>query len=158
VKLEHYLAVVLLRVSQFFYCNTKREIFGGGHFFVLVRKVEQRFNASLLLLIIECCDGESFFLFDESSSSTATANTTTGTSMAPIMATGTGIIPQRLDDERLGVLLESLRCIPNFTKNVADADVARVPCQRLLEQLVPLLEPLQSWVFEEQVRLNFAVE
>jgi hypothetical protein len=74
--------------------------------------------------------------------------------MAPISATGTGIIPQRLDDERLVALLENLRGIPNFTQNVADADVAQNPCQRIIEQLVPLLEPLQSWVFEEQVRVG----
>lgn len=79
--------------------------------------------------------------------------------MAPITATGTGIIPQRLDDERLRVLLENLRCLPNFTKNVAvDTEEAFAHCQQLMEQLAPLLEPLQSWVFEEQVSFFFRME
>jgi len=62
--------------------------------------------------------------------------------MAPIVATGTGITPQDLDDPDLQQLLTSLKELPGTVSDLTG-----------LEKLAVLLEPWkEEWLFEEQVR------
>ena len=63
--------------------------------------------------------------------------------MAPIVASGSGIPPQVLDDPALRELLSHLNELPDEVKTLAD-----------LEELTVLLDPWkEEWLFEEQVRL-----
>lgn len=62
--------------------------------------------------------------------------------MAPIVATGSGVPPQILDDLALRLLLENLKELPGETENMS-----------ALEDLTVLLDPWKDeWLFEEQVR------
>jgi hypothetical protein len=58
--------------------------------------------------------------------------------MAPITASVTGVTPQKIQDERLAQLLESLRAIP---EDSAD----------LTSRIALCVDQWQEWVFEEQV-------
>lgn len=60
--------------------------------------------------------------------------------MAPITASITGFPPQKVDDERLRVLLESLCAVPK-------------DCENLTERLATCVEPWHEWFVEEQVCL-----
>ena len=61
--------------------------------------------------------------------------------MAPIVATGSGVQPQILDDPALRQLLTSLKELPDKIENESS-----------LEELTALLEPWkEEWLFEEQV-------
>lgn len=72
--------------------------------------------------------------------------------MAPILAAPVGIAPQQIDDERLRSLKSALLELefrgpldPTFST----PEQIVMPLD--IERLVALLEPWQSWAFEEQV-------
>lgn len=71
--------------------------------------------------------------------------------MAPIFA-AIGIAPQIIDDDRLRSLRSSLESVvfngPIHNKD-SISDTLNMPLD--IERLVELLEPWQSWTFEEQV-------
>ena len=72
--------------------------------------------------------------------------------MAPIFAT-IGITPQIVDDERLIALRSSIGSVTldgTFNESSQTSKTPRMPID--IERLVGLLEPWQSWAFEEQVR------
>ena len=72
--------------------------------------------------------------------------------MAPIFAT-IGITPQIVDDERLIALRSSIGSVSldgTFNESSQTSKTPRMPID--IERLVGLLEPWQSWAFEEQVR------
>lgn len=71
--------------------------------------------------------------------------------MAPIFS-AIGITPQIIDDERLQVLRSSLESV-SLNKPLQNANPTSDPLDAPLdiERLVELLEPWQSWTFEEQV-------
>ena len=63
--------------------------------------------------------------------------------MAPIVATGSGIPPQVLDDPALRELLAHLNELPGEVNSISG-----------LEELTVLLDPWkEEWLFEEQVCL-----
>ena len=71
--------------------------------------------------------------------------------MAPIFA-AIGIIPQIIDDKRLGLLRINLESICLNERSGTDdrkPDSLNPPLD--IERLVGLLQPWQSWTFEEQV-------
>ena len=71
--------------------------------------------------------------------------------MAPIFA-AIGITPQIIDDERLRAMRICLEMIQfNGPLNYAHqtSEELRIPLD--IERLIGLLEPCQSWTFEEQV-------
>lgn len=71
--------------------------------------------------------------------------------MAPILATATGVTPQKLDDPQLRGLLDSLRSLKVLQQN-DDASTAEIS----LKELNELLAPWKSeWLFEEQVSAVF---
>jgi hypothetical protein len=82
--------------------------------------------------------------------------------MAPIYAAAVGVTPQIIDDDRLAQLRDSLQTIEflqvptagtgdtgGMKSNISPAQV-QPPLD--IARLVALLEPWQTWVFEEQVR------
>ena len=72
--------------------------------------------------------------------------------MAPILSASIGVNPQILDDERLRSLrksLEDLEMKNRSSSEIASSEDISVPLD--IERLVALLEPYQSWNFEEQV-------
>jgi hypothetical protein len=74
--------------------------------------------------------------------------------MAPIYAAAVGISPQIIDDDRLRQLRISLLEIElqvPLHRTYSSRDGVTVPLD--IERLISLLEPWQSWVFEEQVSL-----
>jgi hypothetical protein len=68
--------------------------------------------------------------------------------MAPIFA-AIGITPQIIDDERLSLLKSSLESITLSAVTNKASGSLNAPLD--IERLVGLLEPWQSWTFEEQV-------
>ena len=71
--------------------------------------------------------------------------------MAPIFAV-IGITPQIIDDERLTELRSSLGSITlNGHSKKASLILTKHHMPLDIERLVGLLEPWQSWTFEEQV-------
>ena len=73
--------------------------------------------------------------------------------MAPIFA-AIGIAPQIIDDERLGLLRTNLESVSfNGPSNNANPILETLSMPLDIERLVGLLEPWQSWTFEEQVSL-----
>ena len=71
--------------------------------------------------------------------------------MAPIFA-AIGITPQIIDDERLRVLRSSLESVVlNWPLHKADPNSETINVPLDIERLIALLEPWQSWAFEEQV-------
>lgn len=72
--------------------------------------------------------------------------------MAPVFA-AIGITPQIIDDERLKTIRSSLEAI--FLKGPLDyancASIEEITMPLDIERIVTLLEPCQSWTFEEQV-------
>jgi hypothetical protein len=74
--------------------------------------------------------------------------------MAPIYAAAVGISPQIIDDDRLRQLRKTLIEIElevPLHRAYASPDEVELPID--IDRLVCLLEPWQSWVFEEQVSL-----
>jgi len=62
--------------------------------------------------------------------------------MPPIVATGSGVTPQILDDPALRQLLADLEALPDTVDSI-----------QTLEALVQRIEPwTKEWLFEEQVR------
>lgn len=62
--------------------------------------------------------------------------------MAPIVATGSGIVPQTLEDPELRHLLDILHQLPLSISEISN-----------VERLSLLLDPWkEEWLFEEQVR------
>jgi len=76
--------------------------------------------------------------------------------MAPILATAVGVSPQIIDDPRLRRLLAKLNAfeIKGLYQQVsyASSDHVKVPLDNM-DELVTLLEPHQTWIFEEQVSI-----
>jgi hypothetical protein len=76
--------------------------------------------------------------------------------MAPILSTAIGVTPQIIDDPRLRQLLNRL---DEFEPNKVSASSTKpqsaeeVIAPLDITKLVSLLEPYQTWIFEEQVRL-----
>ena len=74
--------------------------------------------------------------------------------MAPIFAS-IGITPQIIDDERLRTLRKNLQS--TSFKNILDNtnQIITTPMIELnIERLIRLIEPWQSWTFEEQVSIR----
>ncbi len=72
--------------------------------------------------------------------------------MAPILATSVGVSPQQIDDERLRrlkVSLLELELRGQVDSAFSSSEEISMPLD--IERLVALLEPWQSWPFEEQV-------
>ena len=73
--------------------------------------------------------------------------------MAPILSTAVGVTPQIIDDPRLIDLLEKLNefepknLIDRKHPQSADEVIALLD----ITKLVAVIEPYQSWIFEEQV-------
>ena len=77
--------------------------------------------------------------------------------MAPIYSSEIGIIPQIIDDERLVRLrndLSELKLETPLGTTYISPDEAQAPLD--IEKLLVLVDPWQSWVFEEQVSLGTA--
>lgn len=77
--------------------------------------------------------------------------------MAPILAAEVGITPQIIDDKRLLELRSALaemevRVEPG--KAYSHPDEVEVPLD--IDRLIALIQPWQSWTFEEQVSLSRA--
>ena len=71
--------------------------------------------------------------------------------MAPIFAT-VGITPQIIDDGRLGTMRNLLETVLfKIPLNYADCASEEIAMPLDIERIVTLLEPWQSWTFEEQV-------
>jgi hypothetical protein len=77
--------------------------------------------------------------------------------MAPILAASVGITPQQIDDERLRSLKTSLWGLEfRGPQDPAFSTPEEIAMPLDIERLVALLEPWQSWAFEEQVSsINF---
>jgi hypothetical protein len=76
--------------------------------------------------------------------------------MAPILSSSIGITQQVIDDEKLRNLrssLEELKIKGPLNPEFDASDKMQVPLD--IEHLVVLLEPWQSWTFEEQVSMMF---
>ena len=72
--------------------------------------------------------------------------------MAPIYTAAIGVTPQIIDDERLSQLrnhLEELELRKPLRRNYKSPEEVEEPLD--VDRLVSILEPWQSWVFEEQV-------
>jgi len=72
--------------------------------------------------------------------------------MAPIFSAEVGITPQIIDDERLVNLRKSLAEIDvrvELGKTYPSPDEVEVPLD--IDHFISLIEPWQSWTFEEQV-------
>lgn len=72
--------------------------------------------------------------------------------MAPILAAEIGITPQLIDDSRLLDLRSALASIEDrveLGKSYKSSDEVEVPLD--IDHLLSLIEPWQSWTFEEQV-------
>ena len=73
--------------------------------------------------------------------------------MAPIYSAVVGVNPQIIDDERLRQLFNSLASIElkvPLHRTFTSPEEVTEPLD--IESLVTLVEPWQSWMFEEQVR------
>jgi hypothetical protein len=73
--------------------------------------------------------------------------------MAPIFSAAVGVAPQIIDDERLFQLrtsLEELELKVPLIRTYKTPKEVGEPVD--IDRLVSLLEPWQSWAFEEQVR------
>lgn len=72
--------------------------------------------------------------------------------MAPILSAEVGITPQIIDDDRLVELRQALTGIEarvELGKTYSKPDDVEEPLD--IDYLVSLIEPWQSWTFEEQV-------
>jgi hypothetical protein len=72
--------------------------------------------------------------------------------MAPILTATIGVARQKVDDERLRSLKESLENLKSNgpqKSSISMSEELTVPLD--IEKLVSLLEPWTSWPFEEQV-------
>ena len=72
--------------------------------------------------------------------------------MAPILAAEIGTPPQIIDDQRLVDLRSALAAIEDQVepgKSYSSAEEVEVPLD--MKHLLSLIEPWQSWTFEEQV-------
>lgn len=70
--------------------------------------------------------------------------------MAPIFPS-IGVTPQIIDDERLRALKTGLESIIFNASSYAHLTSEPINVPLDIERLAELLEPCQSWVFEEQV-------
>jgi len=78
--------------------------------------------------------------------------------MAPIFST-VGITPQIIDDGRLGTMRNLLETVLlKVPLNYTDCASEEITMPLDIERIVTLLEPWQSWTFEEQVDLQEWVE
>jgi len=76
--------------------------------------------------------------------------------MAPILSTAVGVTPQIIDDPNLKLLLKKVNefepsDLLDRKKNPQSAEEVNAPLD--VASLVAVIEPHQSWTFEEQVRL-----
>ena len=75
--------------------------------------------------------------------------------MAPIFST-VGITPQIIDDGRLGTMRNLLETVLlKVPLNYTDCASEEITMPLDIERIVTLLEPWQSWTFEEQVIIYF---
>lgn len=72
--------------------------------------------------------------------------------MAPILSTAVGVTPQIIDDPRLQKLIEKLNEFkPQQHDEIQLKKSDGLPAPLDIATLVALVEPHQTWAFEEQV-------
>lgn len=71
--------------------------------------------------------------------------------MAPILSTAIGVTPQIVDDPKLAYLIETLNGFQTLAERKPADDLDNVDTPVDVDKLVKILEPYETWPFEEQV-------